>query len=153
MSDLNLEEVSGLLEQRAGSLRVGIDLVEVAEVAASLNAFGDRYLARVYAPAEVAYCRSAASDPAAHLAARFAAKEATVKVLRPSADDEGIDWRSIEVVRREGGWCQIALSGAAARLAARQSLSDFQVSISHAAHYAVAVVVAALPVSRGAQLS
>jgi holo-[acyl-carrier protein] synthase len=145
MSDLSLDGVSEALEGRLGPVRVGIDLVEVAEVAASVGAFGDRYLERIYAPAELAYCRRAAVDPAPHLAARFAAKEATVKVLRPSAADEGIDWRSIEVVRTPDGdgWCQIALTGAAARLAARQALTDFQVSLSHAAHYAVAVVVAA----------
>jgi holo-[acyl-carrier protein] synthase len=143
MNPSTFQTVAAALEGQRGAVRVGVDLVEVAEVAASLASFGDRYLERVYAPGELAYCRGAAADPAPHLAARFAAKEAAVKVLRPSPTDEGIDWRSIEVVRHENGWCGLALSGAAARLAERQALSDFQVSLSHAPNYAVAVVVAA----------
>jgi holo-[acyl-carrier protein] synthase len=141
----SFQALEGAIQSRDPALRVGVDLVELAEVVASLEAFGDRYLDRVYAPAELAYCRSAAGDPTPHLAARFAAKEAAVKVLRPSPTDEGIDWRSIEVVRTPGGagWCHLLLTGAAARLAQKQALSDFQVSLSHAPNYAVAVVVAA----------
>jgi holo-[acyl-carrier protein] synthase len=145
MTSPRLHGLEEALRSRNPALRVGVDLVELDEVAASLATFGDRYLERIYAPGELAYCRAAAGDPTPHLAARFAAKEAAVKVLRPSATDDGIDWRTIEVVRTPGGagWCHLVLSGAAARLAERQALSDFQVTLSHAPNYAVAVVVAA----------
>jgi holo-[acyl-carrier protein] synthase len=111
-------------------------------VSGAIAAFGDRYLRRIYTAAELAYCQ-AARDPAAHLAARFAAKEAAIKVLRPRTADEGLDWRSLETVRSEEGACRLVLHGAAARLAARQRLAEFEVSLTHAEDYAAAVVVAA----------
>jgi holo-[acyl-carrier protein] synthase len=134
-----LDAVQGRLGK---GVRVGIDLVAVAEVSGAIAAFGDRYLRRIYTAAELAYCQ-AARDPAAHLAARFAAKEAAVKVLRPTAADEGLDWRSLETVRSEEGDCRLVLHGAAARLAARQRLDQFEVSLTHAEDYAAAVVLAA----------
>ena len=59
---------------------VGIDLASVSQVRRSLRDFGDRYLHRVYTPTEIADC-CASHDPAPGLAARFAAKEATIKAL------------------------------------------------------------------------
>jgi holo-[acyl-carrier protein] synthase len=139
-----LDPLLDAMQGRLGKgVRVGIDLVAVAEVSGAIAAFGDRYLRRIYTAAELAYCQ-AARDPAAHLAARFAAKEAAVKVLRPTAADEGLDWRSLETVRSaEDGACRLVLHGAAARLAARQRLAEFEVSLTHAEDYAAAVVVAA----------
>ena len=43
------------------------------------------------------------------LAARFAAKEATLKALRP--DMPSADWRSIEVLRHASGRCEVVLHG------------------------------------------
>ena len=101
-----------------------MDIVPVEEVAASVEHFGDRYVTRLFTPHEIATCRTAAGPRAAvrgayaveSLAARFAAKEAVVKVLRPIEMQP--DWRSIEIHRMTGGWCEIRLSGRAAELAA-----------------------------------
>src|SRR4051812_4886564 len=119
-------------------LRVGVDLVTVAEVADSLARHGDRYLARVYTPAEVADCRTGGAVDATRLAARFAAKEATIKVLR-----EGVPWSSIEVRRSTAGWVELQLDGRAADIAAKAGLRDFALSVTHEAGLASAVVVAA----------
>ena len=73
------------------------------------------------------------------LAARFAAKEAVMKVLRPV--DVQLDWRSIEVHRMTGGWCEIRLSGQAAAMAAEAGIDEFAVSLTHEASVAAAVVV------------
>ena len=71
------------------TLRVGMDLVSVDEVAASVDHFGDRYVTRLFTPHEIETCRT--DGPGARvatryavdsLAARFAAKEAVVKVLQ-----------------------------------------------------------------------
>ena len=48
-------------------------------------------------------------------AARFAAKEAVMKVLRPV--DDAPSWNEIEVRTTQGGWPEIELSGVAARMA------------------------------------
>jgi holo-[acyl-carrier protein] synthase len=72
------------------------------------------------------------------LAARFAAKEATIKVLR-----EGVPWSSIEVRRSAAGWVELQLAGRAADIAAEGGLRDFALSLTHEAGLASAVVVAA----------
>src|SRR5690349_2333641 len=77
---------------------VGLDLVDVREVAESVERFGERYLQRCYTPAEVAYAMSAGDRATSvrRLAARWAAKEATIKAL--GASERGISPRDIEVV-------------------------------------------------------
>lgn len=126
---------------------VGVDLVLIDEIAHAISTFGDRYLSRVYSPAEIAYCRSAAATQAERFAARFAAKEAVLKVL--GAPDEGIDWRSIEVDRRADGACSVRLTGRARTLAERARIRDFALSLTHEGGYAAAFVMATRPVAAG----
>lgn len=123
------------------TLRVGIDIVSVDEIANSIERFGDSYLQRVFTPHELQTCIGAAEVRASRLAARFAAKEAVMKVLRP--DDHTPAWREIEVWRHEFGWCEIRLHGSAATLADRAGLGDLAVSITHDKGVAAAVVVTA----------
>ena len=73
------------------------------------------------------------------LAARFAAKEATVKVLRPVGARP--DWRDIEVHRSSDGWTEIRLFGKAAVLAAEAGIDELAVSLTHEGSTAAAVVV------------
>jgi holo-[acyl-carrier protein] synthase len=121
-------------------VRVAIDLVSVASVRDAIQLHADRYLRRVYTEQELADCSgvSGAPDPT-RLAARFAAKEAAMKVLR--AGDTGLSMRSIEVRRSPDGWVDLALSGMAADLARERGLSGFALSVSHEDDYAAAVVV------------
>jgi holo-[acyl-carrier protein] synthase len=116
------------------ALRVGIDLVQVSRIAASLAEFGDRFLARVFTPGELAYAR----DRPESLAARFAAKEATKKAL----ELDGIGWTQIEIVRRPSGACELALHGAAREAADAAGTRELAVSLSHEGDFATAVVVA-----------
>jgi holo-[acyl-carrier protein] synthase len=123
-----------------------MDLVSVEEVAASVDHFGDRYVTRVFTPHEIETCRNTGRPAQGRdgyavesLAARFAAKEAVVKVLRPVEMQP--DWRSIEIHRMTGGWCEIRLSGQAAELAAEAGIGELTVSLSHEASVAGAVVV------------
>ena len=149
------------------SLRVGMDLVLVADVAASVARLGRRYLYRVFTPHERACARlgdawelswatdmattgavrlddDSAAYSAQSLAARFAAKEAAVKVLRPRGARP--EWRCIEVHRAVGGWCELRLSGRAALLAAEAGITTLAVSVTHEPMMAAACVVA---MSRG----
>lgn len=122
-------------------LRVGIDLVRVPEVRDSVRAHGDRYLERVYTEREIADCRTADGDVAPErLAARFAAKEATIKALRPAGT--AVPWRTVEVRRDPDGWVELALSAQAAEHAAAAGLRHFALSLTHEGEYASAVVVA-----------
>jgi holo-[acyl-carrier protein] synthase len=120
---------------------VGTDVQAIAEVRASLDRFGARYAERIYTHHEIESVGGLdGADAASGLAARFAAKEATLKVLRPTG--AAPDWRSIEVVRSEGGWCDLALEGAARELADDQRILELAVSISHGAGVGLASVVA-----------
>jgi holo-[acyl-carrier protein] synthase len=123
-------------------LRVGIDLVHVPTIAASLAEHGAHYLRRVYTPQEVADCTRAgeALPEPLRLAARFAAKEATMKVLRPGTD-AAVPWPAIEVVRTPGGAPTLRLHGPAADMAAEAGLTAFALSFTHEDAYAAAVVV------------
>src|ERR1039458_2520777 len=108
------------------AIRVGTDVVAVRQVADSVARFGARYLQRVYTEHEISSCTGSPTVRAAGLAARFAAKEATIKVLRPVGHQP--DWRSVEVRRDSRGWCTMALSGHAAALADQAGIADLAVS-------------------------
>jgi holo-[acyl-carrier protein] synthase len=126
----------------APAIRVGIDVLAVAEVAESLAAHGERYLERVFTPDELACCRSGVDGGYApeSLAARFAAKEAVVKVLQPA--DARPEWRSIEILRGDVGSCDVRLSGRAADLASEAGITGIAVSVSHEPAVAAAVAAA-----------
>lgn len=118
---------------------VGVDLVDVSEVLGSIERFGDRYVRRLFTDDEIAYCRSQPQDQAMRFAARFAAKEATIKVLRTDARP---DFRTIEVRRSKVGWCDLVLHGRAKELAKEAGIDGLSLSMSHEPRYATAVVVA-----------
>jgi holo-[acyl-carrier protein] synthase len=122
------------------SLRVGVDLTQVSQVAASLARLGDAYVKRLFTPAEIAYCSANPTLAPERFAARFAAKEAARKALR--LGDEGLDLRQIEVKRTAAGWCDLILHGRARALAQRARWTSWSVSLSHEGDYATAVVVA-----------
>ena len=128
--------VRGVLDQS------GHRLALIARAGTDLRRFGQRYLDRLYTPGEIEYCLRSEPDTARRLAARFAAKEATLKVLRPDA--HWLDWRSIEVVKMPGGWCELALHGTAQQLRAAAGIGTLTVSLSHEQNYALAVVGAAV---------
>jgi holo-[acyl-carrier protein] synthase len=122
------------------TIRVGADLIRAQQVTESIIRFGDRYLQRIYTEHAIASCTGLPSVVDARLAARFAAKEATIKVLQPT--DHQPNWRSMEVRRHDGGWCSMSLSGHAAELAERAGIVDLVVSLTHDEDVAGAVVVA-----------
>lgn len=123
------------------SVRVGVDVVAVDDVARSIEAHGDRYLRRVYTDREIEEAAGATTSVvAARLAARFAAKEAVLKVLRVHADVP--PWQDIELQRQADGSCRLGLAGTALDLASGSGLERWSVSVSHEAGVAVAVVVA-----------
>lgn len=123
--------------------RVGIDLVAVESVREALRDHGEHYLRRIYTDREIADCTDGGEPAADRLAARFAAKEAAIKALRPSRD-QALAWRSIEVVRGAAGWVELQLSGSAAVYAEESGVAAFALSFTHEGAYAAAVVVAEL---------
>lgn len=122
-------------------IRVGLDLVAVGSVQEALRAVhGERYLERVYTQDEAADCETAAGVDPERLASRFAAKEATLKVL--AAGDEGVPLTAIAVRREPSGRVHLELSGRAAELAAESGVASLSLSLTHEEGFAAAVVVA-----------
>jgi holo-[acyl-carrier protein] synthase len=115
--------------------RTGCDLQRIEDVSDAIRDFGDRYLDRVYTLAEQATYRTGG---AASLAARFAAKEAVLKVIGTA---DGVDPRTVEIAHQDGRPV-VRLSGLAATLAEQAGLGPIDVSLSHSGDHALAVAVA-----------
>jgi holo-[acyl-carrier protein] synthase len=76
----------------------GIDIVETARVAKMLDDHEERFLRRCFTRAEQDYVAANPVRRAEHLAGRFAAKEAILKVLGTGWSN-GVAWTEAEVVR------------------------------------------------------
>ena len=117
----------------------GIDLVEIARIQQSMQRYGQRFLNRVFTPAEQAYClrrRNAAES----LAARFAAKEAGAKALGTGIS-RGVNWLEFEVIREPGGRPALRFLGRAAEIAAQLGVAHVALSLTHTAQLSMASVV------------
>ena len=111
---------------------VGVDLVDVGRVRQALLRHPERFARRVLSESEAAYCLKR-PDPAPHIAARFAAKEAVIKCL-----GGGCGLSEIEVVRALSGSPSIILHGRAKDLAGHRRVL---VSLSHLENLASAFAV------------
>ena len=117
---------------------VGIDLVDVRRFRESL-ARTPTMAARMFTEGERAYAESA-RDPAERYAARFAAKEAVMKALGVGLGAFG--FHDVEVVRAGSGRPDLVVRAAAEALAAERGVTAWQVSLTHTATSAGAIVVA-----------
>lgn len=115
---------------------VGVDIVEIARIKGALDRWGDRFLRKIYTPAEIAHCRGSVQE----LAARFAAKESVSKALGTGI--HGIHWQEMEILAEPSGKPLVHLNGRARKVAEERGLRHFEVSLSHSRELAVALVVA-----------
>ena len=116
-----------------GTTELGIDIIKVDRIRASLERFGTRFTNRVLTPAEQRYVRGRPET----MAGRWAAKEAVSKVLGLGV--RGIGWRDIEIERLPTGQPAVRLHGRAAARATQLGMGRIAVTISHEADYAVAI--------------
>src|ERR1700693_6520699 len=109
--------------------RIGVDAVSVDRIALAVSRSGPVFLAKVYTPAEVAYC----AGNSERLAGRWAAKEAVIKCF----DGTGLCFprRRIEVLPGASGAPRVRLLG-------NHRGAQVEVSITH--HSALAVATAHL---------
>ena len=116
-------------------LTAGVDMVEVWRIREARERFGDRFLHRIYTENELRTSRL--RDP--ELAARFASKEAVMKLLGTGV--RGVGWKDIEILPRPGGKPEVHLHGRALIVAERIGLKEIAVSQTHSLEYAVSFVV------------
>lgn len=121
-----------------GVVGVGIDLVDVDRFRASL-ARTPSMRERMFTDGERAYAETA-NDPTERYAARFAAKEAVMKAMGVGLGAFG--FHDVEVLRAEGGQPSLRVVGAAELLAVDLGVRGWQLSLTHTATSAGAVVVA-----------
>jgi len=118
---------------------IGVDIVDIARIQSLLDRYGNRFLARVYTEAEVAYAMRGANR-AERLAGRFAVKEAVMKALG-TGKSQGILWRDVETVRGPMGRPVLLLHGQAQRRVTMRGGGTSHVSITHDGGKAVAFVI------------
>jgi holo-[acyl-carrier protein] synthase len=125
-------------------VRAGVDRVELSEFKRTLAVAGPRFLERTFTPREIASCAGRAE----RLATRFAAKEATAKVL--GTGFRGLNWQEVEVVTYSHGEPHLLLHDRARDRADHLGLVSLSLSLTHTNVAAEAFVVA-LCTSAGAE--
>jgi holo-[acyl-carrier protein] synthase len=117
----------------------GVDIAEVGRIKAAVERFGERFLRRVFTPAEVSYCMGKV-NAAERFAARFAAKEAGMKAIGTGLR-HGVTWQDVEVLRMPGQRPVLKFSGKAAEFAERLGCKRTHLSLSHTKEQAIAHVI------------
>ena len=121
-------------------IRQGIDIVSVRRIGRSIETQGQPFLDRVFTSREQSYCNSKRRK-FEHYAARFAAKEAVVKVLK-LPKSTAILFREIDIRRKATGKPYVVLSKKLmqkAKLASRKF--QLEISMSHERDHAIAIAV------------
>jgi holo-[acyl-carrier protein] synthase len=118
---------------------IGVDLALIPRFREVVGRWDERFLHRVFTDEEIAYCRRR-RDPIPHFAARFAAKEATLKALGTGLR-MGVSWREMEVRRERGQAPTVVLSGRCRAVALAKGAGHVLLSLTHDGDYALAQVV------------
>jgi holo-[acyl-carrier protein] synthase len=114
----------------------GIDLVECARIRELSERYGERFLHRIFTEKELAYCLPRRRKWE-HLAGRFAAKEAILKVLGTGWRDK-IAWTDMEILNDPAGVPHVNLTGESSEISRKLNIDKIILSISHTEHYATA---------------
>ena len=106
---------------------IGSDLCDARRIEAVLKRHGDRFLDRIFTPAERAKAERRANRVETY-AKRFAAKEACAKALG-TGFRRGVFWRDMGVVNLASGRPTLKLTGGAARALATLTPEDHMARI------------------------
>ncbi len=115
-------------------------MVDCKRLGEMIDRYGDKFIKRVFTPVEIEYCQGR-KRCIEHLAGRFAAKEAVMKVLGTGLR-RGVNWTDIEIVNEPSGRPRVTLTGRCREIAEEKNLSEILISISHIATHAIASAVA-----------
>lgn len=121
---------------------VGTDITDVARIKDSIEDFGDKFLKKIFTENEIKYCKDTKEMKYQHLAARFAAKEATFKAISTLLSDRySISWKNAEVINDGNGKPSINFNSLDENVERElKSIKSIDVSLSHLKEYAVANV-------------
>jgi len=118
----------------------GIDIVECVRIKSLIDRHGERFLNRIFTAAELDYCLRH-KRRWEHLAGRFAAKEAILKVIGTGWRDK-IAWTDMEITNDSAGKPEVKITGRTAEIANQLGIKKILLSISHTETYAIASAIA-----------
>lgn len=118
---------------------LGIDLAEVQRIREAIERHGQRFIDRIYTPAEIAYVERKANRYERY-AGRFAAKEAGMKAIG-TGWRRGVRWRDFEVANLPSGRPTLKLHGVAATIADDLGVRNIALSITHTSEQGMAIVI------------
>jgi holo-[acyl-carrier protein] synthase len=114
---------------------IGTDIIEIARIKQAIDRWGERFLRRIYTEPELSlYGQSPQS-----LAARFACKEAVMKLL--GTESIGASWQDIETLAYPSGKPLIKLYGRAKKEADKLGIKEIDASLAHSREYAIAAAI------------
>ncbi len=116
---------------------MGIDVCPIERMKSIVERHGDIFIDRIFTEGEKSHAGKGMAM-AERLAARFAAKEATIKAFRAP---EGLRWKDMEVVNARSGAPSLRLHGNLARISDERGVRGCHLSLTHAGGIAIAVVV------------
>ncbi len=123
---------------------LGNDLCNIDRIEASISRFGDRFINRIFTPAEIAKANRRTLTRTATFAKRFAAKEACAKALGTGLR-KGVFFKDMGVVNLPSGQPTLVLTGGAAARLARLTpagmIADIHLTITDDHPWAQAVVL------------
>jgi holo-[acyl-carrier protein] synthase len=118
-------------------LQLGTDIIEIERIRSSWQKHQDIFLSKIFSQEEKEYCFRH-KDPAPHLAARFAAKEAVAKALGVGFGQK-LSFLDITIAKDVAGKPIVSLSSRAMRLF---PLIHIEISLSHCKSFATATAIA-----------
>ncbi len=118
---------------------IGVDVLESARIARTLERFGNRFIEHLLLPAECAQLAATARRER-FLAMRFAAKEAVVKAMG-TGFSHGMWIRDVGVVQNAWGKPEVVFSARGERVRRALGVGEAHVTLTDAAGLVVAVAV------------
>ncbi len=115
---------------------IGIDIVDLDRFQKRLT---PELIQELFLPDEIAYCSTQRHNQE-NYAARFAAKEAVFKALGAGLE-QGLRFQHVEVGKEDSGAVYLIFHGPCAELAAKNSITQSHLSLSHSRNNAIAMVV------------
>jgi holo-[acyl-carrier protein] synthase len=118
---------------------LGIDICRIERVREFVQRYGDRFLRRCFTPAEIANIQRYKNN-AENYAGAIAVKEAASKALG-TGWRQGVHWKNFEVAHLPSGKPTLRVHGKAALLTSQMGVKNINISITHDAGAAAAVVI------------
>lgn len=119
---------------------IGAEIVECTRIARKINEHGELFLARVFTPAEMRWCRDS-KNTTERFAAIWAGKEAVLKALGIASVKE-LTWTDLEICAGGKDKASVQLHGAIKDRAEKQKVRDILIATAHCRSYATAYAIA-----------